>query len=113
MPQFHETGYGRKYYEHQLPEVMEQLKRIADALEILATQPAVTTVNQMKPMVKNASCDYTLMVKGDKWHVYKDMYNINKIWRAERIDSNAKPAGFTGKYKTEVVTEIYALYQES
>lgn len=113
MPDFHLTGIGRKFYDHQLPHLTEQLKRIADALEILATQPAVTTVNQMKPMVKNKACDYTLTISGDKWHIYKDMYNINKIWRAERIDSNELPSTYTGRYKTEVVSNIYSLYNKS
>lgn len=33
MPQFHETGYGKTFFEHQLPELTRQLKRIADVLE--------------------------------------------------------------------------------
>jgi len=33
MPQFHETGYGRRFFEHELPELNRSLKRIADALE--------------------------------------------------------------------------------
>lgn len=32
MAEFHETGYGRKYYDHQLPELIKQLTRIADTL---------------------------------------------------------------------------------
>ena len=33
MPQFHETGYGRKFLEVQLPGLIKQLTRIADAME--------------------------------------------------------------------------------
>lgn len=33
MPQLHETMMGRKLIEHTLPEIAEQLKRVADALE--------------------------------------------------------------------------------
>lgn len=33
MPRFHETGYGRKFFERQLPELIEAIKRVADALE--------------------------------------------------------------------------------
>lgn len=33
MPQFHETGLGQRYYNVQLPDLIRQLKRIADALE--------------------------------------------------------------------------------
>jgi hypothetical protein len=33
MAELHETIMGRKLIEHTLPEIAEQLKRIADALE--------------------------------------------------------------------------------
>jgi hypothetical protein len=33
MPQFHETGYGRKFFDHDLPELTRQIKRVADCLE--------------------------------------------------------------------------------
>lgn len=33
MPQFHETGYGRDFFSHQLPQLIKQLTRVADALE--------------------------------------------------------------------------------
>lgn len=33
MPQFHETGYGRLFFQSQLPDLIKQLTRIADALE--------------------------------------------------------------------------------
>ena len=33
MPQLHETMYGKKLLEHDIPEISRQLKRIADLLE--------------------------------------------------------------------------------
>lgn len=36
MAEFHETGYGRKYYDHQLPELIRQMQRIAESLEYIA-----------------------------------------------------------------------------
>lgn len=33
MVQFHETGYGRKFFEVQLPKLINNLGRIADAME--------------------------------------------------------------------------------
>ena len=33
MPEFFETGMGRKYYEGTLPRMARALERIADALE--------------------------------------------------------------------------------
>lgn len=32
MAELHETMYGKRYYEHQLPELIKQLTRIADEL---------------------------------------------------------------------------------
>lgn len=32
-PMFHETGYGRKFFERQLPELIKSINRVADALE--------------------------------------------------------------------------------
>lgn len=33
MPRFHETGYGRKFFERQLPDLIRAVERVADALE--------------------------------------------------------------------------------
>ena len=33
MPQFHETVMGKRFYEHQVPQILKQLTRIADAME--------------------------------------------------------------------------------
>lgn len=33
MPQFHETGYGQAFFNRQLPELIKNMGRIADALE--------------------------------------------------------------------------------
>jgi len=30
---FHETGYGRRFFEKQIPDLLKTLGRIADALE--------------------------------------------------------------------------------
>lgn len=34
MPQFHETGYGRAFFQHQLPELIKSINRMASALEL-------------------------------------------------------------------------------
>jgi len=45
-PRFDQTGYGRRFFEAQLPKLIQNLGRIADALERLspntAGAPAVT-----------------------------------------------------------------------
>lgn len=33
MAQFHETMYGKRFFDSQLPALIKQLTRIADALE--------------------------------------------------------------------------------
>lgn len=33
MPAFHETMLGKRFFENQLPKLIKELKRIADALE--------------------------------------------------------------------------------
>lgn len=32
-PQFHETGYGRTFFQSQLPNQIKALNRLADAME--------------------------------------------------------------------------------
>lgn len=33
MPNFHETMYGKRFFDSQLPKLITALERIADALE--------------------------------------------------------------------------------
>lgn len=40
MPDFHETGYGRRFFDAQLPRIVDALERIATALEALNAQAA-------------------------------------------------------------------------
>ncbi len=32
-PQFFQTGYGRRFFESQLPELIKAINRLADAVE--------------------------------------------------------------------------------
>ena len=32
-PQFHETGYGRTFFQSQLPNLIKAINRLADAVE--------------------------------------------------------------------------------
>ena len=36
--QFHETGYGRKFFDRQLPELIKSINRLADSNETLIAQ---------------------------------------------------------------------------
>ena len=40
MPEFFHTAMGRRFYERDVPELVNQLARIADALERLTTTPS-------------------------------------------------------------------------
>lgn len=35
MPQLHETGYGKRFFDHQLPTLIDNLAKIAENLEKL------------------------------------------------------------------------------
>ena len=48
-PQFHETGYGRTFFQSQLPNLIKAINRLADAME---------KQNELKQEEKkNESCD--------------------------------------------------------
>jgi hypothetical protein len=34
-PEFYQTGYGKRFFDSQLPDLIKQLTRIADALEAI------------------------------------------------------------------------------
>lgn len=46
MAQFHETMYGKRFFDNQLPALIKQLARIADALE-----------EQNKPIIEKEKSD--------------------------------------------------------
>lgn len=39
MPQFHETGYGRRFFEAQLPDLIKSIEKIGYELEAARKQP--------------------------------------------------------------------------
>lgn len=54
MPQFHETGYGKRFFDSQLPALIKNLGRIADALE------QVTVVNHNQDQLVKDNIDKLL-----------------------------------------------------
>ena len=42
--QFHESEYGKTFFQHQLPELIKSLKRIADTLEENNRQISESTI---------------------------------------------------------------------
>ena len=48
MAELHETMYGKKLLEYDIPEIHHQLKRIADSLELLAQPLAEKKLEKIK-----------------------------------------------------------------
>jgi hypothetical protein len=66
MPQLHETLMGRKLIEHTLPEIGDQLKRIADALEKQSAE---------RSTIEIAVCYYINDETGEKVYDVEHMFN--------------------------------------
>lgn len=67
MPELHETLMGRKLIEGTLPDIAEQLKRIADALE-----KKKETFIDVSELIKNTHNDQLL---GEK---IRELWNLKK-----------------------------------
>lgn len=59
MPQFHETGYGRRFYDGQLPALIRAVERVATALEKIADPPKLD-----KEKVRVAMFEHLLLIHG-------------------------------------------------
>jgi len=55
MAELHETMYGKKLLEHDIPEIHRQLKRIADTLELLLTKEEETNTYKHLESLKRRS----------------------------------------------------------
>lgn len=118
MQELHTTLMGRRLIEHDIPEIHQQLKRIADALEILTKpkEPKVKEEKIKKPkspfeLTMNGPGLYQLKAYEDRWDVYQDKHSYTKGWRGEFISGPVKRvAGFKMNTKKEVLNCIYQLY---
>ena len=43
MPELHETMYGKRLFEHQLPELVKQITNIAKSLQEISKELAAIT----------------------------------------------------------------------
>jgi hypothetical protein len=43
MPELHETMYGKRLFEHQLPELLKQITAIAKSLQEISKEISVLT----------------------------------------------------------------------
>jgi len=48
MAEFHETVYGRRFFDHQLPALIRALERIASASEKSAMETKITNLMSLK-----------------------------------------------------------------
>lgn len=74
MTQFHETGYGRKFLERDFPNMVIQLTRIADAMDISNNKALERkTEESLKESFNN------LKIKLDEWFGNLDGKSLGKI----------------------------------
>ena len=52
--EFYQTRAGRKFYEADVPEIAEQLKRIANSLEVIASSVDTEKPVKMEQLVDDA-----------------------------------------------------------
>ena len=63
--EFYQTRAGRKFYEADVPEIAEQLKRIADSLEVLTSSVNTEKPFKMERLVDDAVEEILLMATKD------------------------------------------------
>ena len=65
MPQFHETGYGRKFFEAQLPQLIKAIEKNATASAVLAESKDVQdremleAIRDLTKAVKDISVEFS------------------------------------------------------
>ena len=74
MTQFHETGYGRKFLQRDFPDMIKQLTRIADAMDISNNK----TLGRKTEESLKESFNH-LKIKLDEWFGNLDGKSLGKI----------------------------------
>ena len=80
MAQLHETGYGRRLFEHELPQLNKSLERIATALENLSKKEEEVVLN-------SSTADIIPLLKSIK---LKDIFSarvVNCLWQSWRFSN--------------------------
>lgn len=61
MADFHNTVMGKKFYQHDVPELVQQLTRIADALQVGKKEQEVgSSFSAVKKFIEHYSNDADL-----------------------------------------------------
>ena len=108
MPQFHETGYGKKFFEYQLPKLIKAIEKIGAELEMsnIRAEDKLTTPYGKTTVVKayDDAREYTLTIEGSSIESVK---NKSKKW-IEEVAVSAPD----GKYSVEARIENRGEYVE-
>lgn len=109
MPQFHETGYGKKFFEYQLPKLIKAIEKIGAELEMsnIRAEDKLTTPYSKTTVVKayDDAREYTLTIEGCSIESVK---NKSKKW----IEENLAVSAPDGKYSVESRIENRGEYVE-
>lgn len=114
MQELHQTLMGKKLIEHDIPEIHRQLKRIADALEVLvdkqeAKKQKVQRALYGVKMIKHKPGEYTAHYQGHEWRIHRDGIGNIYWWYAERKDDQSAQA-FKADSKNDVIEKMKASY---
>lgn len=114
MQELHQTLMGRKLIEHDIPEIHEQLKRIADSLDILVKREyekkaKVLTVLHGLKIKKLQPGEYIISYMGDQWRVYRESISYMYWWYGEKLEDVGAKA-FRADSKNDVLEKIKVSY---
>ncbi len=116
MQELHNSVMGRRLIEHHIPEIHVQLKRIADALEVLSKRELVKIQKKEKAssglnLIKVKPGQYQATFNDDNWHIYRDGVSYKYWWFAENLSKPHEKA-FRADTKNDVLNLLKASYAE-
>ena len=113
MQELHQTLMGRRLIEHDIPEIHVQLKRIADALEVLTKKPSRyenhSSVYHKLKIEKIKPGEYKVHYKSHVWRVYRESIGTAYWWYAECTAEDHNKA-FRVDSKSDALEKLKASY---
>lgn len=103
MTQFHETGYGRKFLERDFPNMVRQLTRIADAMDISNKKALQNTTEQSL-----TEAFTKLKIELDEWFGNLDGKSLGKI-TGYNPDDYPSPSKLTDEEEGKELTRSDAI----
>ena len=77
--EFHETMYGKRFFEHQLPSLIRALNRIADNQESALTGKNTVSTSRSNTVVNSANNIY-VCYEENSVALYSEAGNISKLF---------------------------------